>query len=81
MEQVVALRKNGLLQREIAAEMGVCRASVAYCLRKMGFEPPPKKKPEPAAVAAVVENRQPLPAGHPLTWRLIAPGYAWMGSR
>ena len=80
MEQVVALRKNGLLQREIAAEMGVCRASVSSCLRKMGEGPPPKA---PRVVAAPVahENRQPLPPGHPLTWRLIAPGYAWMGRR
>ena len=78
MEQVVALRKNGLLQREIAAEMGVCRASVSSCLRKMGEGPPPKA-PRVVAVPVVQENRQPLPPGHPVTWGLIMPGYAFMG--
>ena len=78
VEQVLALRKNGLLLREIAAEVGVCRASVSSCLRKMG-EGPPSKAPRVVAVPVVRENRQPLPAGHPVSWGLIMPGYAFMG--
>ena len=80
VEQVLALRGNGLLLREIAAEMGVCRASVSSCLRKMGEGPPPKA-PRVVACPVAQENRQPLPPGHPLTWRLIMPGYAYVGRK
>ena len=80
VEQVLALRKNGLLLREIAAEVGVCRASVSSCLRKMGEGPPPKA-PRVVACPVVRENRQPLPAGHPVSWGLIMPGYAYVGRK
>ena len=78
IEQVLAMREQGLLLREIAVEVGVCRASVGSCLRKAGKGPPLKKLRVVAAPAAQ-EKRQPLPAGHPVTWGLIMPGYAFMG--
>lgn len=63
------LRAEGASWDSIAASLGVSRWSAIERGRLVGAQAPPKPPAPPADLA-----REPLPAGHPISWGLLTAG-------
>ena len=74
--QIKRLRAEGLSWDSIGAAMGLTRWSVLERGRRIGARPPPPDfvppPPDP--------NRDPLPAGHPVSWETINEGTCLEGA-
>lgn len=69
------LRAEGASWDTIAAAIQVSRWSAIERGRLIGARAPEKPEPPPADLA-----REPLPAGHPLTWGLLTQGTVLEGT-
>ncbi len=69
---IVTMRESGETWGSIGFAMGLSRNTVIERGRRLRATAPPK--PAVTAEKQVSEdpNRLPLPAGHPITWRLIS---------
>jgi len=74
---------DGDTQSEIGRKFGVSKHTINGIAHRFGW--PARGSPiiYSAAVEAapLPDDRPPLPAGHPLTWGLICPGYAFTGAK
>ena len=65
-------------QRELERIMGMSRQSVANRMRALGMTQPRAAKPaqpaKPQRPKTPYDAREPLPAGHPVSWGLITAG-------
>jgi hypothetical protein len=78
------MRLDGLSLRAMASACGLSRSAVAARAAQLGLTFPrkpviAKAKPHATAKSAIDGARQPLPAGHPISWALITQGTSLEG--
>ncbi len=72
---LIRMRKAGASLRAMAAAFGLSRSAVTERSRRLGLTIPSKSEPTPRPAMALQDsNREPLPAGHILSWGLITQG-------
>jgi hypothetical protein len=75
-ETIRRMRAAGASWDAIAATFSVSRYTIIFRGRAVGALRPPKSVPP----APPVQERLPLPAGHPLSWRALTDGTVLEGS-
>lgn len=74
-DTIRAMRAAGCTWAAIGAALGLSRNTVIERGRRLGAGCGPRGIPRPPPAAAEEDaNREPLPAGHPLTWGLLTGG-------
>jgi hypothetical protein len=72
---IVGMRAQGETWSAISHRLGLPRATVIERGRRLRAAPPPPSPAEKLVPGSIGDpNRDALPAGHPLTWRLLAVG-------
>ncbi len=72
---LLRLRADGHSWDRIAAALGISRWAAIMCGRAVGARKPEPEPPSaPAATAWTDPDREPLPAGHPVSWGAITRG-------
>ena len=66
------MRGYGASVREIARHFGIARNEVTVRVRALGL--PIKQHVKPASPSPKYDTREPLPAGHPISWDLVTRG-------
>jgi len=79
--QLHRLRAEGATWDAIAAAMRLSRSAVIEHGRRIGARRPPPDAMAAALRALMDPAREPLPAGHPVSWRAITAGTLLAGSR
>lgn len=75
---LATLRRQGLSWDAVAASMGISRWAAIERAKLIGAHlplPPRPPRPQPGAC-----NREPLPAGHPVTWQALTAGTLLAGT-
>jgi len=78
--RLVRLRDEGASIRSLAIAFGLSRTAIAVRAGRLGLALP-TKPPVPAIIGPAPDlARDPLPAGHPISWGLITAGTALEGA-
>ncbi len=79
-QRLAKMREQGASLRCMARAFGLSRSVITARARTIGLEIPNRPMPAPKPAAELPENRDPLPAGHPISWGLITKGTSLEGS-
>ena len=80
-QKLAAMRKQGMSMRCMARSFGLSRSVITARARVLGLEIPTRPQSPPQNASVPQESgREPLPAGHALTWGIITQGTCLEGS-
>lgn len=73
------MRGDGATLREIARHFGIARCTVSVRVRALGL--PIIDRAKPTSPRPKYDTREPLPAGHPISWDLVTRWTSMAGCR
>ena len=79
-QRLVKMREQGASLRDIARAFSLSRSVITARARKMGLEIPSRPMPVLKPIGEPSDNREALPAGHPISWELINKGTSLEGN-
>jgi hypothetical protein len=79
-QRLAKMREQGASLRCMARAFGLSRSVVTARARAIGLEIPTKPELLPRPAYELSDNRDPLPAGHPISWGLITQGTSLEGN-
>jgi hypothetical protein len=78
--RLVRLRGEGASIRNLATAFGLSRSAIAVRAGRLGLALPSKPAPPAKTGPAPDLTRDPLPAGHPISWDLLTAGTSLEGA-
>lgn len=80
-QRLAKMREQGTSLRCMARAFGLSRSVITARARMIGLEIPGRPAPAPKSTGELPDNRDPLPAGDPISWGLITRGTSLEGSQ